>query len=189
MSKEEEDLIIRMHKLIGNRFVLGSVYEALDFIMDIEFIFHYIFCNRWSLIAGRLPGRTDNEVKNYWNTHLNKKCRPGKRKGIELGSHQSESGDNNNNNINRKKQPQLCDSQPKAVGQRVPKEKSNNMTEDTTIGSLNCETELCGVIPSNNGTFVFDEEPFITYLDSLILFECIGTDDTFPHSHIGMGMQ
>lgn len=25
------------------------------------------------MIAGRLPGRTDNEVKNYWNTHLRKK--------------------------------------------------------------------------------------------------------------------
>ncbi|KAF7142505.1 hypothetical protein RHSIM_Rhsim05G0010700 [Rhododendron simsii] len=27
----------------------------------------------WSLIAGRLPGRTDNEIKNYWNTNLCKK--------------------------------------------------------------------------------------------------------------------
>ncbi|KAB5529551.1 hypothetical protein DKX38_019632 [Salix brachista] len=29
--------------------------------------------HRWSLIAGRIPGRTDNEIKNYWNTHLSKK--------------------------------------------------------------------------------------------------------------------
>lgn len=28
---------------------------------------------RWSAIAARLPGRTDNEVKNFWHTHLKKK--------------------------------------------------------------------------------------------------------------------
>lgn len=30
---------------------------------------------RWSLIAGRLPGRTDNEIKNYWNTCLRKRVK------------------------------------------------------------------------------------------------------------------
>ncbi|XP_057786098.1 transcription factor MYB35-like [Salvia miltiorrhiza] len=45
-TPEEEDCILEMHKTIGSR---------------------------WSLIARRLPGRTDNDVKNYWNTKLKKK--------------------------------------------------------------------------------------------------------------------
>ncbi|KAK7850895.1 transcription factor tt2 [Quercus suber] len=44
-TEDEEEIIIKLHKLIGNR---------------------------WSLIAGRIPGRTDNEIKNYWNTILSK---------------------------------------------------------------------------------------------------------------------
>ncbi|KAK6912863.1 SANT/Myb domain [Dillenia turbinata] len=47
ISHDEEELIVRLHKLLGNR---------------------------WSLIAGRLPGRTDSEIKNYWNTTLGKKA-------------------------------------------------------------------------------------------------------------------
>lgn len=39
---------------------------------------------RWSLIAGRLPGRTDNEVKNYWNSHLRRKLMS---KGIDPSNH------------------------------------------------------------------------------------------------------
>ncbi|WCJ42771.1 MYB-like transcription factor 4 [Euphorbia peplus] len=53
ISPDEQDLIIRLHNLLGNR---------------------------WSLIAGRLPGRTDNEIKNYWNSYLRKTVKHGQMK-------------------------------------------------------------------------------------------------------------
>ncbi|XP_009361864.2 transcription factor MYB58-like [Pyrus x bretschneideri] len=43
---EEEESIIRLHEALGNK---------------------------WSKIAAHFPGRTDNEIKNVWNTHLKKR--------------------------------------------------------------------------------------------------------------------
>ncbi|KAG0496471.1 hypothetical protein HPP92_000994 [Vanilla planifolia] len=46
ISNEEEQVIIKLHASLGNR---------------------------WSVIAAQLPGRTDNEIKNYWNSHLSRR--------------------------------------------------------------------------------------------------------------------
>ncbi|KAJ1407109.1 SANT/Myb domain [Sesbania bispinosa] len=62
ITNDEEELIIRLHNLLGNR---------------------------WSLIAGRLPGRTDNEIKNYWNTNIGRKLQNNGTINIASGARNS----------------------------------------------------------------------------------------------------
>ncbi|AAG50738.1 DNA-binding protein, putative [Arabidopsis thaliana] len=71
-SSEEQNLIVELHAVLGNR---------------------------WSQIAARLPGRTDNEIKNLWNSCIKKKLM---KKGIDPITHKplSEVGKETNRSDN-----------------------------------------------------------------------------------------
>ncbi|KAG0576507.1 hypothetical protein KC19_5G085100 [Ceratodon purpureus] len=60
-TNEEDQIIIQLHAILGNR---------------------------WSAIASHLPRRTDNEIKNYWNTHLKKRL---SQMGIDPVTHKTSS--------------------------------------------------------------------------------------------------
>ncbi|KAI5412657.1 transcription factor MYB101 [Lathyrus oleraceus] len=49
-SEEEEKIIIQLHAKLGNK---------------------------WARMAAQLPGRTDNEIKNFWNTRMKRRQRAG----------------------------------------------------------------------------------------------------------------
>ncbi|KAM7251434.1 hypothetical protein ACFE04_023317 [Oxalis oulophora] len=45
-----------------------------------------IIWQKWSLIAGRVPGRTDNQIKNHWNSYLCKRVVAIKNQNLQQSS-------------------------------------------------------------------------------------------------------
>ncbi|CAO2839982.1 unnamed protein product [Amaranthus hypochondriacus] len=62
---------------------------------------HSQWGNRWSRIARRLPGRTDNEIKNYWRTHMRKKAQEKKRETYPSSSSSSSTSDSSSSSNNQ----------------------------------------------------------------------------------------
>ncbi|GMN67454.1 hypothetical protein TIFTF001_036513 [Ficus carica] len=90
-SIEEEETVIRLHSTLGNK---------------------------WSTIAKQLPGRTDNEIKNHWNTRLKRLAveRRIDRSAAKKSPKVPENGDTNIEADNRTSQVQELENSGKSKG-------------------------------------------------------------------------
>ncbi|CAK9164013.1 unnamed protein product [Ilex paraguariensis] len=131
-SQEEENLIVELHAVLGNR---------------------------WSQIAVQLPGRTDNEIKNLWNSSLKKKLR---QKGIDPNTHkpisEAENEENCSATINEKASEAPSDS--KFVEAEKPKPPSSAMDRYLLIENN------CNNTKTSQPTHEFFLNKFVTSLES-----------------------
>ncbi|XP_030487751.2 transcription factor MYB1 [Cannabis sativa] len=122
ISPDEEELIIRLHNLLGNR---------------------------WSLIAGRLPGRTDNEIKNYWNTNIGKKVQ------VAADHHNNFLTKSNNNTTSRKASSNIrCSSSSTTTGRSLQQQQllvstKLKTTSTTTSAAADHDHDHDQLQPSN----------------------------------------
>jgi hypothetical protein len=130
-SEEEDELIIKLHSLIGNK---------------------------WSLIAARLPGRTDNEIKNHWNSHIKRKLAS---MGLDPRSHRPLCPPHNSNTtclsrpapdheipaFQNRRTPEITDFFQHHRSESSPIERAASDVEEHR--DLDLDLNLCISLPSN----------------------------------------
>ncbi|XP_010268020.1 PREDICTED: protein ODORANT1-like [Nelumbo nucifera] len=150
LSESEEQMVIDLHARLGNR---------------------------WSKIASHLPGRTDNEIKNHWNTHIKKKLR---KMGIDPVTHKPISI--SIDQPQQQKQPE----QEKCSVAAICEEDQNKGPETSLQSSVTeiTEEEKSSTSPfshtEKNDAFCTDEVPMIEFDE--ILAPCLPSSSTSSSS-------
>ncbi|KAL2334676.1 hypothetical protein Fmac_015889 [Flemingia macrophylla] len=109
-SKHEEDTILTLHHMLGNK---------------------------WSQISQHLPGRTDNEIKNYWHSYLKKKLI--KAKEMKSDKESQYSSDTMGNSLSSQK----LETQDPSYGLLGNMEKPVEHSENFFSQSYNFSNEAC----------------------------------------------
>ncbi|KAK8588205.1 hypothetical protein V6N13_087149 [Hibiscus sabdariffa] len=136
---EEEETIIKMHESLGNR---------------------------WSLIASQLKGRTDNEIKNYWNSHLSRKIyrfRKPSRESLPVIMNVTEGGSSSNrptdHNVSSIDEAVPFPSTPLLEKETFTAAAYGEMFGPRPIGCVEEETDVLGPFGSmeSRGALCFDD--------------------------------
>ncbi|XP_027908329.1 transcription factor WER-like isoform X2 [Vigna unguiculata] len=142
ISMDEEDMIIRLHRLLGNR---------------------------WALIAKRLPGRTDNEIKNYWNTNLSKKLQKHGTAALSVSSVEHKRDEEE-----KIKQVHVAPEAPRP--RRVSAVEYSKIVENEGCGGNRCSTTTPS--PSNKVEGSSDEASFSDFLIDIDQSQLLIGDDS-----------
>ena len=95
---------------------------------------HAEWGSRWSRIARKLPGRTDNEIKNYWRTHMRKKAQEekmlAKTKNKASSSPSSSSADSTSLTTTTCSASPTATSSSAATTEEAPQESTTSMDDE-----------------------------------------------------------
>ncbi|KAF8395855.1 hypothetical protein HHK36_019808 [Tetracentron sinense] len=167
-SPQEEELIIHLHSILGNR---------------------------WSQIAAHLPGRTDNEIKNFWNSTIKKRLKNSSSTHSPNNSDSSEPRDAMEGFISMHEHDTMCmymDSSSSSPSSMQAMAISNRFGSSGAAGYFNVSTCLTQVGMGDGfygdhgvlgaGDFGVEGELFVPPLESISIDENATSDKTMEEN-------
>ncbi|RWW13359.1 hypothetical protein GW17_00022940 [Ensete ventricosum] len=130
LSEAEEKMVIELHSKLGNR-CPSSLFSC----------FFFPLCQA---IASHLPGRTDNEIKNHWNTHIKKKLR---RMGIDPLTHEPLIPWANNDLLHQEQQQVGASADRREGNENVPEAQGEEENNTSTVDDAFCTDEVPMIQP------------------------------------------